>query len=193
MLLGNGDGSFQAPHTFNTGSQPITLALGDVNGDSPLDLAAIDIDRARVLLGNGDGSFRTTNFTYVAGGRPIAVAVADVNDDHGKRNCIRPTVFPTTSACSPCWNSHRQARRAGRQADFHSLRYFFCTLAGVRLPIQKVRGLMRHRDIRTTCNLYMDLGMQEVFEEDWTLPQLLTEPPVPVTDKSTDKPESQSS
>ena len=34
--------------------------------------------------------------------------------------------------------------------------------------------------------------MQEVFEDNWTLPQLLAEAPVQVTDKTTDMPQSQS-
>ncbi len=61
----------------------------------------------------------------------------------------------------------------GRQADFHGLRYFFCTLAGRKLAIQVVRALMRHRDIRTTCNLYMDLGIEDVAQAAWKLPRLL--------------------
>jgi integrase len=58
----------------------------------------------------------------------------------------------------------------GRWLDFHSLRYTFCTLLARHLPIQKVRLLMRHRDIRMTCNLYMDLGLDDLAEEVWTLP-----------------------
>jgi len=61
----------------------------------------------------------------------------------------------------------------GRQLDFHSLRYYFCTLLGGVLPIQTVRLLMRHRDIRTTCNLYLDLGLSDVAEETLRLPRLL--------------------
>jgi integrase len=64
----------------------------------------------------------------------------------------------------------------GRQAGFHAPRYFFCTLTGRWLPIQTVRLLMRHRDIRTTCNLYMDLGIEDVAAETSKLPRLL--PPV---------------
>jgi integrase len=66
------------------------------------------------------------------------------------------------------------AKRAedGRQVDFHSLRYFFCTLCGRKLSIQLVRKLMRHRDIRTTCNLYMDLGIDDVLESIPELPRL---------------------
>jgi integrase len=61
----------------------------------------------------------------------------------------------------------------GRQADFHSLRYFFCTLLARELPIQVVRLLMRHRDIRQTCNLYLDLGLTDVNEAVVRLPRLL--------------------
>jgi len=64
-----------------------------------------------------------------------------------------------------------------READFHSLRYFSCTQMARRLPIQKVRLLMRHKDIRTTCNLYMDLGIQDVMEEVWALPSILKSKP----------------
>lgn len=61
----------------------------------------------------------------------------------------------------------------GRQLDFHSLRYFFCTLTGKALPVQLVKRLMRHRDIRTTVNLYMDLGLEDVAEEVALLPRVL--------------------
>jgi integrase len=42
----------------------------------------------------------------------------------------------------------------GRRLNFHSLRYFFCTLLARQLPIQVVQRLMRHTDIRRTVNLY---------------------------------------
>jgi integrase len=59
----------------------------------------------------------------------------------------------------------------GRQLDFHSLRYFFCTMLGRSLPIQTVSRLMRHRDIRTTCNLYLDLGLQDLADSTINLPR----------------------
>jgi len=62
----------------------------------------------------------------------------------------------------------------GRYVDFHSFRYFFCTLLARHLPIQTVRLLMRHKDIRQTCNLYMDLGLTDVSEAIVRLPPLLT-------------------
>src|SRR5712691_8874878 len=38
ILLGNGDGSFQAHRDFNTGVGPTGIAVGDFNGDGKLDL-----------------------------------------------------------------------------------------------------------------------------------------------------------
>ena len=39
MLLGNGNGTFQAQQTFAAGSQPITVvAVADVNGDGKPDI-----------------------------------------------------------------------------------------------------------------------------------------------------------
>ncbi len=70
---------------------------------------------------------------------------------------------------------------AGRYLDFHSLRYFFCTLLAKRLPIQTVAKLMRHRDIRTTCNLYLDLGLTDIAEATISLPRILEEAPTPVS------------
>lgn len=39
--------------------------------------------------------------------------------------------------------------------------------------MQLVKRLMRHRDIRTTVNLYMDLGLEDVAEEVALLPRVL--------------------
>ena len=57
VLLGNGDGSFQAEQRFVAGAGPSSVALGDVNGDGVLDLAGTNGNSGdvSVLLGNGDG------------------------------------------------------------------------------------------------------------------------------------------
>jgi integrase len=79
---------------------------------------------------------------------------------------------------------HRDLKRAGirriddegRRVVFHSLRYFFCTLLAKHLPIQVVRLLMRHKNIKQTCDLYMDLGLTDVAEALIDLPtSLLTD------------------
>jgi hypothetical protein len=86
VLLGNGDGTFQAARTFDAGTQPRSVAVGDFNGDGPLDLAVADAGDSQgrgqgvsVLLGNGDGTFQPAR-TFLAYG-PESVAVGDVNGD----------------------------------------------------------------------------------------------------------------
>jgi hypothetical protein len=82
VLLGNGDGTFQAARSFAAGSRPISVAVGDFNGDGLLDLAVAGSGGVRVLLGNGDGTFQTTHFSYLAGSNPQSVTVADFNGDN---------------------------------------------------------------------------------------------------------------
>ena len=42
VLLGNGNGTFQAPTNIGIGSNPQSVAVGDFNGDGKLDLAVAD-------------------------------------------------------------------------------------------------------------------------------------------------------
>ena len=65
----------------------------------------------------------------------------------------------------------------GRRVVFHSLRYFFCTLLAKHLPIQVVRLLMRHKNIKQTCDLYMDLGLTDVAEAVIQLPPMFLDGP----------------
>lgn len=61
ILLGNGDGTFQAHVDCPTGQAPTSLAIGDFNGDGKLDLAVTNQDdnTVSILLGNGDGTFKS--------------------------------------------------------------------------------------------------------------------------------------
>jgi hypothetical protein len=58
VLLGKGDGAFNAPIVNETGSRPASVVVGDVNGDSIPDVA-IGGDQLRIFIGNGDGTFRS--------------------------------------------------------------------------------------------------------------------------------------
>ena len=51
MLLGNGDGTFQAARSFPAGEGPTALAVADFNGDGRLDVAVADGGD-----GNGNGA-----------------------------------------------------------------------------------------------------------------------------------------
>ena len=83
VLLGNGDGTFQAAVSYGSGGQDAeSVAVRDVNGDGNPDLVVANRNGSvGVLLGNGDGTFQTA-VTYGSGGAiASAVAVADLNGD----------------------------------------------------------------------------------------------------------------
>jgi integrase len=61
----------------------------------------------------------------------------------------------------------------GRHADFHSLRYFFCTQLARQQPMIVVQRLMRHGTINLTASLYTDLGLEDAGADGWILPRLL--------------------
>jgi hypothetical protein len=84
VLLGNGDGTFQAAVPYGSGGSFVTVA--DVNGDGSLDLLVgnqrcSEPGCVGVLLGNGDGTFQA-EVNYASSGVYVdSVAVADVNGD----------------------------------------------------------------------------------------------------------------
>jgi hypothetical protein len=83
VLLGNGDGTFQAAKSSAAGSTPTAVAVGDINGDGHPDLAltnATSTGVVSILMGNGDGTFQAP-VSYTIGNNPTSVALADVNGD----------------------------------------------------------------------------------------------------------------
>src|SRR2546426_980193 len=82
VLLGNGDGTFQAALTFAAGSGPSSVAVGDFNGDGKLDLAVASRGSSlvSVLLGNGDGTIQAA-LTFAVRTGTSSVAVGDFNGD----------------------------------------------------------------------------------------------------------------
>ena len=88
ILSGNGDGTFQTAVNFRAGKFPVSVAVGDFNGDGNLDLAVANNgaqhnysdNSISVLFGRGDGTFPTL-VNYGVGKYPVSVAVADFNGD----------------------------------------------------------------------------------------------------------------
>lgn len=85
ILLGNGDGTFQAHVDYSTGPSPDTVAAADFNGDGILDLVTTTgtfgtNNTVSVLLGNGDGTFQPS-VSYTAGTGTSFVALGDFNGD----------------------------------------------------------------------------------------------------------------
>lgn len=84
VLLGNGDGTFQAAKNINVGGTPTSLAAGDFNGDGKLDLAVGSAANILILLGKGDGTFGLP--TQINLDAPFVVS-GDVNQD-GKLDLV---------------------------------------------------------------------------------------------------------
>jgi hypothetical protein len=82
-LLGNGDGTFQAPVAFAAPSSASgTIAVADLNGDGFLDVVVGNQSNASIsiLLGDGSGGF-SSSFALTMPGYPNYVMARDLNAD----------------------------------------------------------------------------------------------------------------
>jgi hypothetical protein len=120
VLLGNGDGSFQAPVLYQQDAQAIasTTVIADFNNDGKLDLAVPAGNSVAVLLGNGDGTFGTPTLFF--DGEADSIVSADFNGD-GKldiaaggssglaillgngNGTFQPATFPYTTGFGPAF------------------------------------------------------------------------------------------
>lgn len=88
VLLGNGDGTFQAAISTPTGGQLGLMAVGDMNGDGYADVLGGYGPVLYVFLSNGDGTFKPGIPANV--GAPAlsgTISIADVNGD-GKLDVV---------------------------------------------------------------------------------------------------------
>jgi len=81
VLIGNGNGTFQAKVDYPTASKPRSVALADVNGDKRADLVVANgnAGTVSVLAGNGDGTFQSKVDYSI--GLPYSVVIVDLNGD----------------------------------------------------------------------------------------------------------------
>ena len=86
LLSGNGAGGFipAVGSPFAVGSLPVSLAVGDFNGDGMQDLAVVNSasNNVTVLLGNGGAGFtQAAGSPFTMGNNPRYVVVGDFNGD----------------------------------------------------------------------------------------------------------------
>jgi FG-GAP-like repeat/PASTA domain/FG-GAP repeat len=76
--------SFAGVHTYATGPDPISVAIGDLNNDGKPDLATANFKHGThtvsVLLNTGDGHFGVKH-DFTTGYLPQSVAIGDLNGD----------------------------------------------------------------------------------------------------------------
>lgn len=77
VIMGNGNGAFQAPVSYAVGSNPQQMLTADFNHDGYADIAVSTYSGEQILINNGDGTFQPA-VTYNAFG---VGTVADFNGD----------------------------------------------------------------------------------------------------------------
>jgi uncharacterized repeat protein (TIGR01451 family) len=92
VLLGNGDGTLQAPIVTTASVLTQSFVAGDFNGDKKTDIVAAAVDSAgttslQILSGNGDGTFQAPKMLTIPNLRSAHFAAGDFNKD-GKLDLV---------------------------------------------------------------------------------------------------------
>lgn len=81
LLVGNGDGSFQAPLLLSTGTSPSALVVGDFTNDGVADVLVANDGSGDLSFFRSAGGTLQPEVRIPVGTRPIAIAAGDVNGD----------------------------------------------------------------------------------------------------------------
>ena len=82
LLLGSASGTFSMSNLVGGWQKTKSLAVGDMNGDSFLDvLVGNELAGNQLLLGNGAGAFTMSTLAVPSGSTTITIAVADLGGD----------------------------------------------------------------------------------------------------------------
>ncbi len=82
ILLNTGAGAFLDGESYAQVGGPMSVAVGDVNGDDHQDLAVVGIfsNGVYILFGHGDGTFADAE-PFLVGDSPVHVAMGDLDGD----------------------------------------------------------------------------------------------------------------
>jgi hypothetical protein len=125
MLAGDGDGDFQPPITLLTSHRALYVAVGDLIGDSALDVASLAPFRDTVSVAwNDDGRFWWIITQSSMGESPQSIAVADLDGEapldiaiantRSDNVCVR---FGRTQVSSRCFDTSGKAPMSVVVAD----------------------------------------------------------------------------
>jgi hypothetical protein len=90
--------SFARAKRYETGRAPVSVAIGDLNGDGKPDLAVANIRASTisVLLNRSDGTYEAKRDYPTGDGSPSSVAIGDLNGD-GKEDLATANFFGSVS------------------------------------------------------------------------------------------------
>ncbi len=103
VLLGNGNGTFQAQQTLATGTAPDSVAVGDVNGDGKPDLVVANLgsNTVSVLLNSANGDFTGQTYTIVSPAAVTQFLVSPAPTSITSGGSVTITVTAETSLAKP--------------------------------------------------------------------------------------------